>query len=153
MRKLGVLLLVFQMVSSPLFAAVVDNLELVPSSKLYFSGETVDAILYGSAVSDESLSALRLDRFNRFSFEVVRLTSKGEEFVAQKEVSLSDSADNVSYGKSALAYALDITKGEPLEAGTYLLKFVASTPGEEPYVLTTNFKVHSTTVVQAAKLI
>lgn len=135
-------------------AVTVDQLEVVPSSHFYFNGEPVDAVLYASAHgADKSMEVLDLGMFSQFSFEISRLTEKGEEFVASKKISFADFPREVAKGRTVVAHALNIAQNEPLDEGTYLLKFVASSSSTPPCIVETHFRVNQTRIVQAAKLL
>ena len=155
MKKLVTLLILSQLVlTGASFADVnLDQMEVVSSSRLYFNGEPVDAILYATNNgSDETAETLDFGKFNRFSFEIYRLGDNGADFVAGKNVSPSAFPGHISRGRTVVTHALDITNGRPLSEGTYLLKFVASYAGGEPFVITTNFRVYQSLAVRAASV-
>ncbi len=157
MKKIIVLAIVFQLVlSGAAYASITTkNLELSTNSASYLiKGQPVDVIVSAkNESSDGSLDALDFSPYNQFRVEVYLLAKGGKKHVAGKDIPSSSFPEQVLAGKTLVAFVSDVTNGEQLTAGTYLVEFVASTPGQDPYVLSCTFSVLPTTLVQTARLL
>ncbi len=130
-----------------------ENLEISPSSPLYFKGELVDAVIYAkNDAFGGSPDQLNFGPYRKLEVDIYKLTADGSEIVASKPLQISQFTQLIPSGKSVAAYVLDVTNSEQLEPGTYTLVFTASYPGGKPYTSASTFRIPDTVVVQAAKL-
>lgn len=154
MKKLAYLIIALPLMCFRVVFADVTagDLRLASSSESYLKGDSIDLIVFAKNDSPEGqIDTLNFGSYGRARVEVYQLTKDGKKHIGGKDIALSAFTEEVPAGKSMVAYIPNVV--EQLTSGTYLAELILSTPGRDPYVTSTTFRVLASMVVQAAKII